>query len=78
MALPVPDSMRWGTRLHTLVLVEEERLIATQTVGGVPLTGCTALNTATTHLTRGVAPMVKRKTDRKIIIINTSLTRQVD
>lgn len=65
MALPVPGRVSFRTLLHTLMLVQEERLLTGYTVGGVPLAGRTAGRTAAAQLAYRIPP-VELQTDQKI------------
>jgi len=57
LALSVVQSVPRRTRLHTLVLVEEERSFTAEAVGGVLPTGGAAGRTAPTQLACGVTPV---------------------
>lgn len=60
MALPVSHSVYWRTLLHTLVLVQEERLFTAEAVGGILPTRRTACRAATTHLACRITPVRSR------------------
>lgn len=62
LALPVSHSVCRRTLLHTLVLVQEERLFAAEAVGGVLPTRRAARCAATTHLACRITP-VRSRTD---------------
>lgn len=57
MALPFLDGVCWRALLHTLVVMQEERLFTGQAVSGVPLTRGTAKCTGVTQLAYRVTPV---------------------
>lgn len=61
VALPVPLHVRWRTLVYTLVLVQEEGLLAAQAVAGVPSAGSAARRTVPTHLVQRETPGGRRQ-----------------